>query len=106
LEEQVIVGKIDDVPPGGRRVFYVKGFEVVVFNNDGTLYAIDNLCPHQGGPLVAGTLKDGVLTCPWHHWQCRLESGISPVSPTMKVGSYPVKVTNGDIQITVEKSTY
>ena len=39
--------------------------------------AIDNRCPHQGGPLAKGRLEDGVIWCPWHLWQFDAKTGRS-----------------------------
>ena len=90
----------EDVAPGESRVFVVKGCEVAVFNIDGEYFAIDNLCPHQGGgPLVAGTLHGNTVTCPWHNWQFHLETGRSPVNPSISTPTYPVEVMEGQIRI-------
>ena len=63
------------------------GRTVAVFAENGTLFAVDNRCPHMGFPLSKGTLKNGILTCHWHSWQfdascggCFTRGG-SPVQP-------------------------
>ena len=96
------VGSIKDIPPGESRVFYVRGHEIAVFNVEGTFYALDSLCPHQGGPLVAGTVEGKVLTCPWHSWQFDLATGVSPANPSICTRTYPVKILNNDIRIKIE----
>ncbi len=48
---------------------------VLICWHDGEVFALDNRCPHMGFPLSKGTLKDGVLTCHWHHAQFDLRSG-------------------------------
>ena len=46
-----------------------RGRVIALFNVDGTFYALDGVCPHQGGPLGQGTLEGCIVTCPWHGWQ-------------------------------------
>ena len=99
MPELIRVAKVKDVPPGESRVFVIRGNEIAIFNVDGAFYAISNHCPHQGGPLVVGTVNGKVLTCPWHSWQFNLETGISPANPSVSVNTYPVRVMEDDIRI-------
>src|SRR3954470_19047151 len=48
---------------------------IAVFISDGRPYAVDNRCPHMGFPLHKGSVRDGILTCHWHHARFDLESG-------------------------------
>ena len=62
--------------PGEGRLVRVEGLKIAVFRSqDGALYAVDNACPHEGYPLIQGTLKDCVLTCPWHNYKFDLRDG-------------------------------
>src|SRR5206468_6739923 len=74
-------GRADEVPPGSSKVVQINERVVAIFNVDGTLHALDNTCPHQGGPLGEGYLEDnGVVSCPWHGWTfdvCRSEEHTS-----------------------------
>nr|WP_311527101.1 Rieske 2Fe-2S domain-containing protein [uncultured Ralstonia sp.] len=54
------------LPPGQRRLVFIDGRSVAVFNIDGTHYAIDNSCPHQGASLANGKLEGTWLQCPAH----------------------------------------
>jgi nitrite reductase/ring-hydroxylating ferredoxin subunit len=49
--------------------------EVAVFNVGGEFYAIDNSCPHRGGPLGEGELEDCIVTCPWHEFRFDVRTG-------------------------------
>lgn len=64
--EQHRISLISDIPSGGARAFEVGGRRIAVFNSDGNFHAIDDTCPHQGGPLSEGMVEDGCVTCPWH----------------------------------------
>ncbi|MBV9359631.1 MAG: Rieske 2Fe-2S domain-containing protein [Chloroflexi bacterium] len=73
--EYVTVGHVDDVPPGQVRLVVVDGRAWAVANVDGSFFAVDNNCPHNGGPLAKGALEGRVLTCPWHGWRWDVASG-------------------------------
>ena len=59
---------------------------VAVFNVDGAFHALDGICPHSGGPLAKGTLRQNVVTCPWHGWTYGLHNGkaIVPLAIRMR----------------------
>lgn len=66
-----------------------------VFRSDGAFYALDETCPHRGGPLHAGRVDNGVVLCPWHQWQFELSTGASPLNPLSKVRCYRTRVDAG-----------
>ena len=80
----------------------LKGRRFAVYNLDGQFYAIDDTCPHRGGPLGAGVLEDGRVFCPLHGWSFDLKSGACQSNPERPVKSYPVRVENGEVQILIE----
>jgi NAD(P)H-dependent nitrite reductase small subunit len=93
-------GRADEIPPGASKVVEVREHRVAIFNVAGALHAIDNTCPHQGGPLGEGYLEDGgVVSCPWHGWTFDVRTGVSPIDPELCVRRYPVRVENGEIVI-------
>jgi 3-phenylpropionate/trans-cinnamate dioxygenase ferredoxin component len=93
------VAKTSEVDPGRARVVFLRGIEIALFNVAGDFYAVDNLCPHEGGPLVAGTVLGMILTCPWHRWQFDLKSGRSPINPAVQVQTYPVRIEGEQIKV-------
>ena len=66
MSDFVAVIPAADVPPGTARTVEVRGIRIALFNVDGTFYAVDNTCPHAGGPLGEGKLNGGIVECPWH----------------------------------------
>ncbi len=58
-----IVATVEEIPPGGRKIVEVAGRSIGVFNLDGEFFALRNRCPHQGGPLCAGSLG-GLISAP------------------------------------------
>ena len=49
--------------------------QIALFKLEGKIYALDNACPHMGGPLGEGEIEDEVVTCPWHGWQFDIKNG-------------------------------
>ncbi len=74
-DEWVRVGTPEEVAGRGCVLVTAPGRAIVVFAVDGTFQAIDNRCPHMGFPLSRGTLRDGILTCHWHHARFDVTSG-------------------------------
>ena len=65
------------------------------------VYAIDDRCPHRGGPLGAGTLENGEVVCPLHGWAFDLKTGACRSGPDRPVKTYPVRVVDGQVEICV-----
>jgi nitrite reductase/ring-hydroxylating ferredoxin subunit len=85
------------VPAGEGRVIEADGRTLAVFNVDGTLYALDNACPHRGGPLGDGDLDGRLVACPWHAWRWDVTSGANANNPAVRVPCFPVTVEAGEI---------
>ena len=86
----------------GRRVQY--GDQVVALFNLGEDYcAIENQCPHKGGPLADGIVAGRNVFCPLHNWKINLENGCALSGGKGQVKTYPVKVINGQIHIAFEE---
>ena len=69
------VGTLEEVQEKGCVVVKGPDRPIAVFHHEGRLHAVDNRCPHMGFPLHQGTVKDGILTCHWHHARFDLSSG-------------------------------
>lgn len=112
-----IVARVDEIPPGGRKIIRVEGREIGIFNLAGTFYALKNACPHQGARVCLGKVKgttipsavyefrygqEGrILRCPWHSWEYDITTGQSVFDPNVRVVSYPVAVSDGGIFVTI-----
>ena len=70
----------------------IGGFQLAVFLHAGQVYVLDNYCPHAGGNLAGGFVKDGCAVCPWHYWAFRLENGALRDSPGVTVSTYPTRI--------------
>jgi nitrite reductase/ring-hydroxylating ferredoxin subunit len=93
----VRVAQVHDIPVGEGRVIDAGGKSLALFNVDGTYYAIDNGCPHRGGPLGEGDLDGAVVSCPWHGWRWDVKSGANANNPAVRVPCFPVTVNDGDV---------
>jgi nitrite reductase (NADH) small subunit len=70
------IGAVDDVPVRGSRVIKAGGTCIAIFRTaDGQLFAIEDACPHQRGPLSQGIVHGNSVTCPLHNWIIDLSSG-------------------------------
>ena len=93
------VARASEIAPGSAKAVVVDGREIAVFNVGGTFYALDNICPHQGGPLGEGILNGETISCPWHMWEFDSRSGACLVDDRMGVPIYDVKVEEGGILV-------
>lgn len=70
------LANVSDIPKNGAIIVRgPDGTEIALFNNHGIIYALNNSCPHMGGPLAEGDIEHGCVTCPWHGWQFELSTG-------------------------------
>jgi len=88
----VEVCAVDRIPEKCAAIVSLSGERVAVFRYDGKLSAISNVCQHQNGPLGEGRVIDGCVTCPWHGYQYRPESGAAPPPFKEKVPTFRVKI--------------
>jgi nitrite reductase/ring-hydroxylating ferredoxin subunit len=98
----VRVGNVEELPEGTSRAFAVGRYEVALFNVDGNLYALENCCPHQGGPIVDGWIEGGTVTCPWHAWRFDLRTGKMTLGDFALVPRFEVCVRSGAVYVGTE----
>ncbi len=92
------LANVSDIPENeGLIVLAPDGSEVALFKCNGSVYALDNSCPHQGGPLGEGFIEEGCVTCPWHGWQFDLKTGACQNMPGEEARIIAIEVVNGEI---------
>ncbi|WP_420403520.1 Rieske (2Fe-2S) protein [Nisaea sp.] len=88
----------------GRKIFKADGKQIALFHIDGTVHACNNRCPHEGYPLIEGTVDraDGAcrLTCNWHNWKFDLGSGANQVGGD-RLRIYPTRVRDGAVYVDI-----
>ena len=72
---------------------------IAIIKYEGIIYAIDNRCPHRGGSLYKGKLKDGFISCPLHNWEFNLNSGSCSLNNKIKIKKFKVEYNNKKIII-------
>jgi nitrite reductase (NADH) small subunit len=95
----VTVAKISEVPNFGKKVVTVAGQEVLLINVKGSIFAVENECPHQGSPLAGAIVKDGYVACPRHGYRFTLVDGRCSDHPELTLRTYPVQLSGDDILI-------
>ena len=98
----VRVAAASDVPPGTAHAFTIGRYDVALFNAGGRLYALENSCPHQGGPIAEGWLEDFEITCPWHGWCFDVRSGKMTLGDFARIARFAVDVRGSDIYVSTE----
>lgn len=101
----VRAASVEDVPPGSVVEVAVDGRLFALANVGGTFYAVDNRCPHKGGPLGKGKLFGELVMCPWHSIKFNLRTGICTINPKRVAARFPVEVRDGDVYISPEPLT-
>jgi nitrite reductase (NADH) small subunit len=74
--------------------------EIAIFNLGDRYVAVDNSCPHRGGPLCDGIVSGDTVVCPLHGWKISLDTGdVLKPDVCVKVGTYPVSVEDGIVRV-------
>jgi 3-phenylpropionate/trans-cinnamate dioxygenase ferredoxin component len=96
------VARTDELKSGEHKVLDLGTRALVVFNVDGKFFAIDERCPHKGGPLGEGLVDGLTVKCPWHGAVFSLEDGHGVSGPCGNgVNCYPVTINGSDIEVEV-----
>jgi nitrite reductase (NADH) small subunit len=91
--------KISEIPNFGKKVIMVSGQEVLFINIKGSIFAVENECPHQGSPLTAAVVKDGYIACPRHGYRFNLADGSCNDHPGLALKTYAVEIRGEDILV-------
>ena len=96
------VASSDELSPGSGKVIFVEGRPIALFNLGGEFVALDNKCPHRGGSLGEGEIKDDIITCPWHGWEFNCNTGKAVENDDVIVKTYPVENRDDGIFIKID----
>jgi len=92
------IGALEEIPAQGARVVKTALGCVAVFRTaDDAVFALDNRCPHKGGPLSEGIVHDHKVTCPLHGWVFSLETGTAQGADKGAVATFPACIENGRV---------
>ena len=119
MPSDVFVEEVAEFPEGERRIIEVNGREIGVFNLKGKFYALLNVCLHQSGPMLKGTItgtliagentiwmpqwiKEGeILRCPWHFLEFDIRTGDCLGYPGRRIRFYEVRVVDGKVILAI-----
>ncbi|KAA9388543.1 nitrite reductase small subunit NirD [Neorhizobium galegae] len=97
------IGDISDIPLLGARCVKTPSMKIAVFRTDEhEVYAIENRCPHKGGPLSEGIVHGTSVTCPLHNWVISLETGKALGADEGEVRIIPIRNEDGKLFIALE----
>jgi len=100
------ITQAENIPLREGRSVRIGEDEVAIFNLGDRYVAVDNACPHRGGPLCDGIVSGDAVVCPLHGWKISLDTGeVLKPEVCVKVGTYPVSVEDGVIRILFDKKT-
>ena len=94
------IGALDQIPRLGARVVRTpKGCVAVFRTQDDQAFALEDRCPHKGGPLSQGIVHGTSVTCPLHNWVLSLETGAAQGADVGQALKFPLRVEGGRLLI-------
>ena len=101
VDEFIKVAHLSELPAGQSKLVEVDDVRVALFNLDGAIYAIEDICTHDGGPLVEGDIVNGhQVKCPRHGARFDICTGAALSLPAFRaITSYAVRIEGDDILI-------
>ena len=101
MPEWVDAVSTEALAESGRRMLWLAGHEIALFQVQGAYYAIDDSCPHAGASLYSAQLDGTSVACRGHGLRFDLVSGCMHGGAGLRVRTYPVRVHDGRIEIDV-----
>ena len=102
MATMVRLARRSDVPTGAGKIVAARGKVIALFNVGGNIRAVENTCPHRGGPLGEGVLSGTVVTCPWHGWEFDVCTGLSPRNPAVAIRCISLEIRGDEIYASLE----
>ena len=103
MTRNISIGPADALEAGTRRLAFVEGRSIVLFNIEGVIHAIDNTCPHNGAALASGQLDGHILRCPVHGLRFDLVSGCLVGAKGLCLTRLPVEMIDGTLVARIEE---
>lgn len=119
-KHRLIVCPAEDMQEGSRQLIEVNGVEIGLIRAEGVCYAFRNSCPHQGVPMLYGSVvgtmlpsdphqyiygnHNEIIRCPLHGWEFNLKTGKAMFSPNVSINMYEVKEEGGEIVLYLDRA--
>ncbi len=93
---------LSEIPSGQLKVVKINGRDIVLVAENGAVYALDNVCTHDGGDLGDGDIIDGQIQCPRHGARFDIKTGaVTQMPAAVGISTYEVKIENGEVFLEV-----
>ncbi|MGF6851760.1 Rieske (2Fe-2S) protein [Paraburkholderia sp. CI3] len=102
MSRQISVGTVDELAPGQRKLAFIDGRSIVLFNIAGAIHAIDNSCSHNGALLASGQLEGCMLRCPAHGLRFDLRTGSMAGAGGLSLTTFPVRAIDGQLVVSLD----
>lgn len=100
------IGRFEDIPRQGARVVSTAFGDIAVFRTlDDSVFAVEDRCPHKGGPLSQGIVHGHGVACPLHGWVIDLSRGEALAPDIGCVRRFEVAVENGRLRLALPRTT-
>lgn len=100
MSDWIDVAAVHEVSPGQWRVADADGTRIAVFNIDGTFFAIEDVCTHDGGELASGCLEGDQIVCPRHGARFCVRTGEALTAPAYEpTATFPIRIEGGMVQV-------
>ena len=96
-------GPVADLKPGRMKTVAAGEGKIVVVHTSEGIFALDNTCPHRGGPLVEGDIIGNEVVCPWHLWGFDAATGRCAGNPDIAVATHEVRIEGERILVKVKQ---
>jgi nitrite reductase/ring-hydroxylating ferredoxin subunit len=104
MPKWVNICEVNELPVGGSKCARVEGVPLALYNVEGKIHAIADVCPHAGMPLAEGELCGKIIVCPFHGYSYNIETGKNTDFPDQEdpVKVFPVRVENQVVQVDIQ----
>ena len=100
MTEWLDIGALDDIPVRGARVLKTGLGCIAVFRTvEDEVFALEDKCPHRGGPLSEGIVHGRAVTCPLHNWVIAFDTGTAQGADEGQVRTFPARVEKGRVLV-------
>jgi len=103
MTDWIDITALQDIPKLGSRVLETDTIKIAVFRTSSDqVFAVRDACPHKQGPLSQGIVAGSIVTCPLHNWKIDLASGEVLGPDEGCVNTFPAKVENGRVLLSMQ----
>jgi 3-phenylpropionate/trans-cinnamate dioxygenase ferredoxin subunit len=100
MSDWTTICSLDELPPGAHRTGWVDDVAVAVFNLGGELFALEDVCTHDGGQLTGGAVEGDQIVCPRHGARFCIRDGSAMTPPAYSpTATFPVRVNEGRVEV-------